>query len=140
MAGQQGRMVRAQAIAVPLSVLLNVVLIPRLGMTGAAIASAVTTASMNLLWLWDVKNKLNLLPSGRGYFCLLLPTGITIAVLAVLRSLFRSGVPGFAVVLLGLGASYAAFGLSALRFALEPQDKALMAGAVTRIRGMFSAS
>lgn len=60
--------------------------------------------------------------------------------LVVLRSLFRSGVPGFAVVMLGLSASYAALGLSALQFALEPQDKALIASAYTRIRGMFSAS
>ena len=66
---------------------------------------------------------MNLLPSGRGHFCLLVPTGTTIAVLVVLRSLFRSGVAGFAVALLGLGASYAAFGLSALRFALEPKTR-----------------
>src|ERR1700722_9140973 len=63
MSDQQKRMVRAQAITVFLTLALNFALITRLGLIGAAIASAATNTSLNLLCFRDVRNKLSLFPS-----------------------------------------------------------------------------
>jgi O-antigen/teichoic acid export membrane protein len=139
MSDQQARMVRAQAITVFLTLGLNFLLIPRLGLIGAAIAAAATNTSLNVLWLRDVRNRLGLTPSLRGYASLLLPTALTILVLVLVRTFLGSHLPEILLLLVGLSAGYIAFALAALCFALEPQDKILAAGAYTRIRGMFTA-
>jgi O-antigen/teichoic acid export membrane protein len=138
MSDQQNRMVRAQAITVFLTLALNFALIPRLGLIGAAIASAATNTSLNLLWFRDVRNKLSLFPSRHGYISLLLPTAITILALMTVRMLLQSHVRDVVLVPVALGAGYIAFLLSALGFALDAQDKMLAAGAYARIRGMFA--
>jgi len=137
MSNQQRRMVRAQAIVVGLTLLLNLALIPHWGMIGAAAASVATTACMNLLLLWDVKKKLHLFPSVHGYLCLLVPTAVTVAVLCAVRFLLRPAVSEVWLVLLGFSAGYVVFALAAWRFALEPQDWDLGKTAYGRVRAMF---
>ena len=139
MSDQQNRMVRAQAITVFLTLGLNFFLIPRLGLIGAAIATAATNISLNLLWFRDVRSRLSLFPSTRGYTSLLLPTALTLLVLMMVRMFLKLHMPDIVLVMIGLAAGYIAFAFSALRFALEPQDKILAAGAYARIRGMFAA-
>lgn len=134
------RVVRAEAITVFLTLGLNFALIPRWGLVGAAIAAGATNASLNLLWLRDVKKRLSMFPSGQGYASLLLPTAATIVVLVVVRMFLKSHVPDLLMVAIGLAAAYVAFALSALRFALDEQDKVLATSAYARIRGMFVAS
>lgn len=138
MSDQQKRMVRAQAITVFLTLGLNLALIPRVGLIGAAIATAATNVSLNLLWFRDVRNRLSLFPSRQGYVSLLLPTALTVLALVLVRTSLRGHLPDAVFVLLGLTAGYIAFALSALRFALDPQDKILAASAYARIRGMFA--
>ena len=138
MSDQQKRMVRAQAITVFLTVALNLILIPRIGLIGAAIATAATNVCLNLLWFRDVRNRLQLFPNGHGYISLLLPTVLAIAALMIVRTFLRGHVPEVVFVMIGLTAGYIAFALSALRFALDPQDKILAASAYARIRGMFA--
>ncbi len=137
MSDQQRRMVRAQAIVVGVTLLLNFALIPRWGMIGAAAASVATTACMNLLLLWDVKKKLRLFPSVHGYFCLLVPAAVTVAVLFAVRFFLRSAVSEILLVALGFSMGYIVFALAAWRFALEPQDWDLGKTAYGRIRDMF---
>jgi O-antigen/teichoic acid export membrane protein len=139
MSDQQNRMVRAQAITVFLTLGLNFLLIPRLGLIGAAIATAATNTSLNLLWFRDVRNRLSLLPSGQGYVSLLLPTAVTIFVLVLVRTFLKSHVPDVVLVMIALSVGYVAFALFALRFSLDAQDKILAASAYARIRGMFAA-
>ena len=93
--------------------------------------------SLNLLWLRDVRTRLSLFPSGQGYLSLLLPAAATIAALVMVRSFLKSNVPDAIQVLVGLSAGYIAFGLAALRFALEPQDKILARSAYARFQNMF---
>lgn len=138
MSDQQNRMVRAQAITVFLTLGLNFALIPRLGLIGAAIASAATNTSLNLLWFRDVRNKLSLFPRMRGYISLLLPTAVTILALMMVRRLLQSHVPDIVLVPTALIGGFVAFLLSALGFALDSQDKILAASAYTRIRSMFA--
>jgi O-antigen/teichoic acid export membrane protein len=139
MSDQQKRMVRAQAITVFLTLGLNFLLIPRIGLIGAAIASAATNASLNLLWFRDVRIRLKLFPSTRGYVSLLLPTAATLVALVMVREFLKLRAPDIVIVAIGLSAGYVAFALSAARFSMEPQDKMLAASAYARIRAMFVA-
>ena len=139
MSDQQKRMVRAQAITVFLTLGLNFLLIPRLGLIGAAIATAATNTSLNLLWFRDVRKRLSLSPGRQGYISLLLPTAATVLVLVMVRMFLKLHVPDVVLVMIALAAGYIAFALSALRFGLDPQDKILAASAYARIRGMFAA-
>jgi O-antigen/teichoic acid export membrane protein len=139
MSDQQKRMVRAQAITVVLTLGLNFLLIPRIGLMGAAIATAATNASLNLLWFRDVRKRLKLFPSRRGYVSLLLPTIATIVALALVRELLKLRAPEIVTVAIGLTAGYIAFAVFAVRFSLEPQDKMLAASAYSRFRAMFPA-
>ncbi len=133
MSGQQKRMLRAQAITVPVMLTLNFLLIPHWGIVGAAIASAATNASLNLLLLREVRSHLSLFPAKNSYISLLLPTALTISVLMMLHT-FLNSFPYALQVLIGFGGAYIAFGLFVLAFALEPQDKVVMGSAYARIR------
>lgn len=138
MSNQQKRVVRAQAITVGLTLGLNLILIPLIGLTGAAIASAATNVSLNLLWFRDVRNRLSLFPSRAGYVRLILPTAAALVALLVVRNFFPIHLPDVVFALVGICAGYIAFAIAALRYALEPQDKELALSAYARIRGRFA--
>jgi O-antigen/teichoic acid export membrane protein len=137
MSGQQQRMVRAQAIAVPVGIAINWALIPHLGLIGAATAAAVTNSLLNLLWLRAVNRTLTLYPSHRGYLALLLPGFTTLAVISLVRYGLRAVHHDFLVVVAGLGAGYAVFLLSALAVGLNASDKMLARSAWDLMRRTF---
>ncbi len=137
MSGQQRRMMRGQAIAVPVSLALNFLLIPRIGLIGAAVAAAVTNALLNLLWLRDVKKTLSLAPSGRGYISLLLPGAATLVAVWFVRMGFRGTTHYFLSVVAGMVAGYAVFVLSALVVGLNSSDRMLARSAWQQVRRSF---
>jgi O-antigen/teichoic acid export membrane protein len=140
MSGQQNRMIRAQAIGAVFTVLVNLLLIPRLGIVGAAIAGAATNACLNLLWLREVRSRLGLAPSARGYLSLVLPTIGASAVMLLARTRLEAQFPAFVAVAVGLCIGYAVFVLTALRFSLDASDRRLADDAWARIRGMFASA
>jgi O-antigen/teichoic acid export membrane protein len=140
MSGHQQKMVRAQAIAVPIGLAINWMLIPRLGMIGAAIAAAVTNILLNALWLWDVNRTLSLRPSRRGYFSLLLPALATLAAVGSVRYGLRDWHHDFSIVIAGLIAGYSIFLLSALAVGLNDSDRMLARSAWQLLRRSFGAN
>ncbi len=97
------------AVAIGLNVGLNLLLIPRFGMEGAAVAWAVSIVVDNLLALTEVWWFLGMRPFGRGYAivvagALLCVGGIGLAV----RLTIGATVPGLAVFLITAGAAYTA--------------------------------
>lgn len=137
MSGQQQKMMRGQAIAVPISLVLNFLLIPRMGLIGAAIAAMVTNALLNLLWLRDVKRTLSLFPSRHGYTSLLAPAAATLAAVWFTHSAFRGSVHYFLSVLAGLAAGYTVFALSAFALGLDSNDRMLAQRGWEQIRQTF---
>jgi O-antigen/teichoic acid export membrane protein len=85
MSGNQKRLMKVQAAAAILSVITNVCLIPVLGIVGAAVAAALVNVGSNLWNLVEVRRALQLSPYNRGYYKLLIPTGLTAGALALLR-------------------------------------------------------
>ena len=140
MSGQQHRMVRGQAIAVPISLLLNVLLIPRTGLIGAAVTAAVTNVLLNLLWLRDVKRTLSLAPSRRGYISLLLPGASALTAVLLVHRGFSGTRHNFLSVIAGLVAGYGVFVLSALVVGLDSSDRMLARSAWQQVRRSFGFS
>ncbi len=86
MSGNQLQLVRIQAANAVLMVVLNVLLVPRFGIKGAALAAAITVVSTNLWSLAGVRRTLKLFPYNPGYFKLALPALLSAAtVFALLR-------------------------------------------------------
>jgi O-antigen/teichoic acid export membrane protein len=73
MSGNQLQLVKIQAVNAVLMVVLNVLLVPRFGIKGAALAAALTVVSTNLWSLVVVRRTLKLFPYNTGYFKLALP-------------------------------------------------------------------
>jgi O-antigen/teichoic acid export membrane protein len=140
MTGQQRRMIRVQAIGVPISLTLNWLLIPRVGMIGAAAAAAGTIVLTNLLWLREVYRTLSLYPSRRGYLRLILPATATLIAVVVVRMALRDLHHDFLAVFAGLVTGYLAFLLSALAVGLEPGDRMLAKSAWGQIRRTLGAA
>jgi O-antigen/teichoic acid export membrane protein len=140
MSGQQQKMVRAQAIAVPIGLAINSLLIPRFGLIGAAAAAAVTNILLNALWMRDVNRTLSLRPSRRGYFALLLPALATVAGVGLVRYGLRGSHQDLLVVIAGLIAGYSVFLLSSLAIGLDANDRMLARSAWEQIRRYVGAN
>lgn len=138
MSGNQKRLVKIQMVMATVVVVLNVALIPALGIMGAAIASAVTNALSNLWYLREVKNVLHMSPYNRGYSRLIPAVLSAIGVALLIRMLSPSAVPGWLIIGGAIGFCYLALvGVSAA-MGLDSDDR-MIAGAIWgRLRGSFS--
>jgi O-antigen/teichoic acid export membrane protein len=137
MSGNQDRLVRVQVKVAFGNILLNLVLIPIWGIIGASVASAATTAAINLLYLREVKAILGLTPYNRSYVRLLLPVLGAAAIVVLVRMearLFHTAVLAIlAAALLG----YLVFIALVLLIGLDGDDR-LVAGAVgSKVGGML---
>ncbi len=135
MSGQQRRLIRIQAVMAAVMVGLSLLLIPRWGLTGAALAAAVTNAVSNVWYLHEVRSKLGLFPYNRGYFRLLPPLGGSLCMLLLLRFAL-GGLPPWMTLAIDLVASYLAFVVIALAVGLDEDDRLIARVLWSRVRGM----
>ena len=140
MSGNQRRLIRIQAVMACVMVALNLVLIPKWGITGAAIGAAVTNAVTNLWYLAEVRRRLSLSPYSRSYWRLLLPLGGNLAVLLVVRSTLKAVHPEWMVIAAGLSLAYLAFIVIAMAFGLDADDRLLAVAVWSKVRGRFQAA
>ncbi len=139
MAGQQRRLIRIQAVMAGVMVGLSLLLIPKLGLTGAALSAAFTNAISNVWYLREVGSKLGLFPYTRSYFRLLLPLASSLSALLLLR--FALGpilAPGI-VLAIGLCLAYLVFVLVALAVGLDEDDRLIARAVWSRMRGLVGA-
>jgi O-antigen/teichoic acid export membrane protein len=132
MSGNQLTLMKIQAANAVLMVILNLLLVPRMGILGAAIASSITVAGTNLWALAMVQRKLKLFPYDRTSLKLIWPTLAAVAVLvaqqhAFTRSSWREA--GIALV-----CAYAAFLGGMFLLGFESEDRMLARLAWQKIR------
>ena len=135
MSGNERRLLRIQIVMVALTVGLNILLIPRFGIVGAAVASAVTTAGSNLWSLREVHHALGIFPYNRSYGRMLVPVAASFSVLWLARfslAFFRP----LAVVGGSLVLAYVVFVTVALSFGLDPDDKLVVHAVWARLRAV----
>jgi O-antigen/teichoic acid export membrane protein len=135
MSGNQRRLIRVQFAMAGVSVLTNVVLIPWLGIIGAALAAACVNVAGNLWNLSEVRKALQISPYNRSYYALLAPIGCTAAVVALLRFWTASIVNPWLGILSALTLAYLIFCGLALGLALDPDDRMIARSAWLQVSG-----
>ena len=116
---------------------LNIVLIPKWGIVGAAVGAALTNAVTNVWYLAEIRRTLGVLPYSRSYWRLLLPVCGNLAVLLMVRTTLKEVRPEWIVIGAGISLAYLAFVAIAMVFGLDA-DEQLIANAVwSKVRGAF---
>jgi len=137
MSGNQKRLIKIQTAMAIVTILMNLALVPRWGVTGAAAASALTNIAMNLWCLRDVQRALDLFPYNRNYFRLAFPAAGTILALLLSQRVFSTIRPEWIGVALALAAAYAIFFTVALALGLDADDRLITEAVWPRIRAAF---
>jgi O-antigen/teichoic acid export membrane protein len=137
MSGNQSRVVRIQAVMACVMVALSAILIPKWGITGAAVGAAVTNAVSNLWYLWEVRSRLGLFAYTRSYWTLVLPFAGNLAALLLVRTTLKAVRPEWAVVMAGLAVAYITFIGIAVAFGLDADDRMIADAVWSKVRGAF---
>lgn len=133
MAGKTSWNLQNAAVSVVLNVSLNLLLIPRMGITGAAVAWAITILWDNLVPLVRIHRLLGLHPFGSGYWAVAAAALVTFGAIGVLiRIVFGEGFVQVTAAVVLSGAAYVlllwrrrgVLRLSLVREALRPKSKA----------------
>jgi O-antigen/teichoic acid export membrane protein len=137
MSGNQGRLIRLQVLMAVFMVALTFGLVRPFGMLGVALASALTNAVSNCLFLWQVRTVLHLSPYNRTYFRLIIPSVISIAATIALRLWSRSSQlrPEWLWIGIALAVAYTLFGGFALLAGLDNDDKMIVSAIRSRLLG-----
>ena len=137
MSGNQARLIRVQAFMAVVMVGLNLLLIPAMGITGAAIAAAVTNALTNVLYLREVHSALGLVPYNRGYLKLLWPVAAMTASVLLAHFKLPSLRPEWLTIVISLIVAYAVFAGIAIVAGLDADDRMIASAVRSRMSGMF---
>jgi O-antigen/teichoic acid export membrane protein len=114
------------------SLLLNVTLVPRLGLNGAALSSAIAFSSIFLLGLLTVRRRLGLWPYDRRYYKGLLAAVLTVGALVVLHWLPLNS--AFIQLLTTTLVSIGVFGGTLIMLGLDQEDREFVSLLRRRLR------
>jgi O-antigen/teichoic acid export membrane protein len=133
MSGHQIQLIKIQAANAALMILLSLFLVPRMGVTGAALASAITVATTNIWSLVAVRRKLKLFPYHAGYLKLLLPALLCAAILFALNHASAGAHSSWKIAALALVCAYVSFLGTLAMFGLDSEDRQIAQIVRTRI-------
>ncbi|HZQ17427.1 MAG TPA: flippase [Terriglobales bacterium] len=137
MSGNQKELIRIQATTAALLIGLNLLLIPRMGIMGAAVAVMTSTITTNVWGLISVRRLLNIFPYHTGHLRLLLPAVTTAGCVFVLSRAALAFARPWEVAGIGLILSYAMFLGAISLVAFEDADRELARLAWGRIGRSF---
>jgi len=138
MSGNQARLVKVQGIVAVAMILINIILIPRWGIKGAAIGAAFAAVGTNLWSLREVWSALGFTPYNRGYLRIAPP--VVAMVLATLFLRYFGNAFDFKVLRI-LGATVIAYlilAVTTLSIGLDSDDRVVTDAVWLRIRSSFS--
>jgi len=134
MSGNQRRLIRVQFVMVAVSLLMNVTLIPALGIVGAALAAAVVNVAGNVWNLLEVRKALQVFPYNRSYLAAAIPAAVSVTSVVFLRFRIAGTVRPWVGILAAVAVAYLAFVGIALMFALDEDDRMIATCAWAQIR------
>jgi O-antigen/teichoic acid export membrane protein len=133
MSGNQLSLMKIEAVNAVLMVALNIVLVPRCGILGAALALSASIVGTNLWALVEVRKRLELFPYNRGFAKVGLAAIVTTLALVLQRSFFSHETWRAAGVALPL--AYIVFLGTMLTVGFDTEDRVLARMAWSKIRG-----
>lgn len=134
MSGNQKRLIRVQFVMVAVSLVMNVTLIPMLGVVGAALAAAFVNVAGNVWNLIEVRKALGIFPYNRSYFALVVPAVLSAAAVLVLRCWIGASFRPWIGILTAVALAYITFAGIALMFALDGDDRMIASSAWAQVR------
>ncbi|HLV85633.1 MAG TPA: flippase [Candidatus Sulfotelmatobacter sp.] len=138
MSGRERRLVTIQFLVAVATVSCCLVLVPRWGLVGAAVAAAVGNAGANVWCLWEVKKVLGLFPYNRGYAKLFLPAVATIASAVGLRFALAGIGGNLLTVVIATMVVYGVFLGTVLISGLDSDDRLVANAVLARLRGWIN--
>lgn len=135
MSGKEKRLLRVQTVMAVVLIVMNLVLIPRMGLLGAALAGAVVNAATNLWCLAEVRRSLGIMPSASKYVALVAPTAAMMVIVLVFKQFIAATWPAWAAILASLTIGYVAFAGASL-LALDSDDRVVARAIWSRILEM----
>ncbi|MGA9530103.1 MAG: flippase [Terriglobales bacterium] len=135
MSGNQGRLIRIQAMMAVFVIAATLVLVRPFGMLGVASAAALTNILNNYCCLREVRKTLGISPYNRTYLRLILPAIAALALTLGIKLLTMQFKPQWPSICVALLISYAAFCGFSLIFGLDDDDKMIVSAVRNRIRG-----
>ncbi|HEX6803117.1 MAG TPA: flippase [Terriglobales bacterium] len=123
MSGYEKKLIPIQAANAGLVIAVSIMLVPRLGITGAAIAATSAVIITNLWALAVVVRTLKLFPYDAAHLRLIVPTALCGLALFGLRRALLPWHSGWRAGILALIASYAAFFASLWMVGLDGEDR-----------------
>jgi O-antigen/teichoic acid export membrane protein len=136
MSGNQGRLIRVQAVMAVFVVAVTLVLVRPFGMLGVAAAAALTNAVSNYLYLREVRRALQLSPYNRTYLRLILPALAALGMAFGVKLASGQLQPQWLWMAIALVISYGVFCGLSLSFGLDDDDKMILTAVRGRIRGV----
>lgn len=125
MSGHQRQMVKIQTSNAAIMIATSIVLVPRFGIIGAALASTISLVITNVWALAAVFRTLSLFPYDRSYLKLALPCLFSALALELLR-LQEGAHSAWVLAAVALGCAYIAFFTSFILFGLDSTDRTLV--------------
>jgi len=137
MSGNQNRLIKVQSGGALFMVSANLLLIPRFGITGAALAAAMTTVVSNTWSLKEVRSALSLSPYNRSYLRLLPAILASVAVAFGLRSGLGGVKSAWATIAISLVSVYFVFIGLVMMSGIKDEDRVIAQAVWGRVRGRF---
>jgi O-antigen/teichoic acid export membrane protein len=139
MSGNEKRLIKVQAAMAALTVLACVIMVPKLGMVGAAAAAALTNVGTNAWNLLEVRKGLGISPYNRSYWHLVFPTAATLAIIVLLKRYALLFHHDWLAVGIALGLAYCAFtSVFLLISGLDADDRLIASALRSRFRGALA--
>ena len=137
MSGNQNRLIKVQAVMTGGMVLLNVLLIPPLGILGAALATAATAIVSNIWFLIEVRGALGMSPYNRRYLHLLPAVTASVVTAVLSRWLTGSWRPQWVVILMSAVFSYLVLIGTSAMIGLDEGDRLIANAVWARLQSLF---
>ena len=139
MSGHQSTLMRILGASAALMVGLTVLLVPRFGIAGAAVAAAAAVILTNVWSLIAVRQRLNLFPYNRQYFQLFIPTMATAAILLLLSRASAAWTSDWLTLAIAVTLAYGLFLGTILIFGLDQHDGMFLRAAWNKLASLAGA-
>jgi O-antigen/teichoic acid export membrane protein len=131
MTGHQQAWMRLSISSLLLNIVLCLLLIPRLGIMGGALSTAISLNLVYILAVLRARRLLGVWPYDRRYLKGMAATAISVAALILTRALYAG--PSWGYLLGVVFVASAAFFLALYRLGIDPEDRTLLRMALERI-------
>jgi O-antigen/teichoic acid export membrane protein len=131
MTGHQDSWMRLSASSLLLNVVLCILLIPRLGIVGGALSTAISLNLVYILAVFQTRRLLGVWPYDRRYLKGMVATALSVAALILARALYVG--PSWGYLLCVVFVACATFFLTLYRLGVDPEDRTLLRMALERI-------